>query len=466
MNEVDVEIPELLLKFLECDARVKIAFGGRGGGKTESIARMLVMRGARQKQRAFCTRQTMKSIEDSVHSVLKKSIRALMADDLYRATDNRIRHINNGTDFIYGQMGTNITSMKSKDEVDVGWIEEAEDVSDAALEVFTPSIRAKGSEVWISLNLKDTDGSVYKRYIDEHFTELERNRFVYKPNVYDEDGEMTEPGILIVWVNLDDNPLAPAELKAESAEMKRKNPAKWKHVYGGYPQLETSDRNIIDADAVMAAQASKAAKSEGAPLVIGVDPARYGKDNTAIIRRQGRQAFGLARFAKQSTMATAGRIALAIKIEKPDMVFIDVGGLGAGIYDRLVELGYGDVVTAVNFGGKANKPERYFNKRSEIWALVSDWLSGPVPVNIPDDGKLAKDLTTPLHEILSDGRDRLESKKAMFERLSKEGKTAFSPDSGDALALTFSDMVTKRTDQSINYEREATFSVGDTEAGY
>lgn len=466
MNEVDVEIPELLLKFLECDARVKIAFGGRGGGKTESIARMLVMRGARQKQRAFCTRQTMKSIEDSVHSVLKKSIRALMADDLYRATDNRIRHINNGTDFIYGQMGTNITSIKSKDEVDVGWIEEAEDVSDAALEVFTPSIRAKGSEVWISLNLKDTDGSVYKRYIDEHFTELERNRFVYKPNVYDEDGEMTEPGILIVWVNLDDNPLAPAELKAESAEMKRNDYPRWKHVYGGYPKLESTDKNLIGADDVLNAQSSSTPKSEGAPLVIGVDPARYGKDDTAIIRRQGRQAFGLAKFSKQSTMATAGRIALIIKIEKPDMVFIDVGGLGAGVYDRLDELGYGEVVTAVNFGGRANKPERYFNKRSEIWVLTRDWLEGTVPVSIPEDTKLAKDLVTPQYEILSDGRFRLESKTFMFDRLRKEGKKAFSPDAGDALALTFSDMIVKRTEQQIINDSKPAFAVGDTEAGY
>lgn len=464
--EVDVSIPKPLLKFLTLDARIKIAFGGRGGGKTESIARMLVMRGARRKQRAFCTRQTMKSIEDSVHSTLKKSIKALCADSLYTITDTRIRHKTNGSDFIYGQMGTNITSMKSKDEVDIGWIEEAEDVSSRALEVFEPSIRAKGSEIWISLNLKDTDGAVYKQHIEPYFDRLEKERFIYEPNVYDENGDMVEPGILIVWVNLEDNPLAESELRASSAKLKRENYSKWKHVYGGYPMLESTDRNLIQSEQVLDAQNSMTPKSEGAAVILGVDPARYGKDETAIIRRQGRQAYGLARFAKQSTMQTAGRIALAIKIEQPDMVFVDIGGLGAGIYDRLIELGFGDVVTAVNFGGKANRPERFYNKRSEMWVLMKEWLEEPIQVNIPDDSKLAKDLTVPQYEIMSDGKYKLESKKDMFNRLSKEGRSAFSPDAGDALALTFADTVIKRDREVLNQYNTPGYSAGDSGIGY
>lgn len=464
MSHVDVEIPKLLLKFLELDARFKIAFGGRGGGKTESIARMLAMRGARQKQRAFCTRQTMKSIEDSVHSTIKKSISALGADDLYRITDTRIKHISNGSDFIYGQMGSNITSMKSKDEVDVGWIEEAEDVSAKALEVFTPSVRAKNSEIWISLNIKDIEGAVYQQFIEPHFEHLEKHRFYYTPNVYDENGDMVEPGLLIIWVNLDDNPLAPGELRAESNKMKRDNFKRWKHIYGGYPELETSDRNIIQADDVLEAQ-KNVVNNEGAPLIIGVDPARYGKDDTAIIRRKGRSAYSLAKFSKQSTMATAGRIAIAIKIEKPDMVFIDVGGLGAGVYDRLEEMGYGDVITAVNFGGKATNPDRAFDKRSEMWMDMRDWLESELPVSIPDDTKLTNDLTTPLHEVLSDGRTKLESKKVMAARLAKEGKRSFSPDAGDALALTFAFPVRKREDIE-NAMSQGGFSAGDTVAGY
>ena len=465
-DAVDVQIPKPLLKFLTLDARTKVAFGGRGGGKTESFARMLVMRGARKKQRAFCTRQTMKSIEDSVHSTIKKSITALGADDLYTVTDTRIRNNFNNSDFIYGQMGTNLTSMKSKDEVDIGWIEEAEDVSARSLEVFEPSIRAKGSEVWISLNLKDTDGAVYKEYIEPYFDRLEKERFIYEPNVYDESGEMIEPGILIVWINLDENPLAPSELKASSAKMKREKYAKWKHIYGGYPQLESTDRNLIQADQVLDAQNSMTPKSEGAALVIGVDPARYGKDETAIIRRQGRQAYALARFKKQSTMETAGRVAMIIRIENPDMVFIDVGGLGAGVYDRLIELGFSEVVTAVNFGGKANKPERFFNKRSEMWVLMKEWLESVVPANIPDDSKLAKDLTVPQYEIQSDGKYKLESKKDMFTRLTREGRAAFSPDAGDALALTFADTIIKRDELMSNYQNSTGFRVGDAETGY
>lgn len=460
-----VDIPKPLLKFLTHDARIKIAFGGRGGGKTESVARMLVMRGARQKQRAFCTRQTMKSIEDSVHSTIKKSIKALQADDLYSITDTKIRHINNGSDFIYGQMGTNLTSMKSKDEVDIGWIEEAEDVSEKALEVFTPSVRADNSEIWITLNLKDNDGAVFKRYIEPYFERLEKERFIFEPNVYDKNGQMVEPGILIVWVNLDENRLAPSELVAESNQMKRNNPIKWKHVYGGYPQVESSDKNLIQADSVTQAQYVDTLEGEGS-LVIGVDPARYGKDSTAIIRRKGRQAYNLALFDQQSTMAVAGRVALIIGVEDPDMVFIDIGGLGAGIYDRLVELGYGERVKAVNFGGKAIQPERYFNKRAEMWVLMRDWLNGEFPVSIPDNVKLSKDLVTPHYQIDSSGKYKLERKEDMKKRLTREGKTGFSPDAGDALALTFAFPVAKRDLSNNHKEQSKGYVVGDTTAGY
>jgi hypothetical protein len=104
--------------------------------------------------------------------------------------------------------------------------------------------------------------------------------------------------------------------------------------------------------------------------------------------------------------------------------------LGAGIYDRIKELGFDDVVSAVNFGGVPINDSIYYNKRSEMWGLLSEWIKGK-PVCIPEDQGLIADLVTPSYSYKSSGKLILESKDDMKKRLGR------SPDSGDALALTF-----------------------------
>ena len=119
-----------------------------------------------------------------------------------------------------------------------------------------------------------------------------------------------------------------------------------------------------------------------------------------------------------------------------DRVFIDVTGLGAGIYDRLNETGYSRVVRAVNFAQKPYKPDQYRNKRAEMWDELRQWLEDPAGVQVPDDDKLHGDLCAPVwgkgatkHD--SNGRLVLEPKDHIRERL------GISPDGGDAAALTF-----------------------------
>lgn len=163
-------------------------------------------------------------------------------------------------------------------------------------------------------------------------------------------------------------------------------------------------------------------------LIVGVDPARFGDNATTIARRRGRTLFPVERIHKQDTMATVGRLVVLIRDEKPVKLFIDLGGLGAGIYDRLVELGYGNVVVPINFGDTANRVDRYYNRRSEMWCEIRDWL--PL-ASIPNDSVLIGDLSGPKYKYDSDGRVKLESKEDMRARNVK------SPDCGDALGLTF-----------------------------
>jgi hypothetical protein len=170
--------------------------------------------------------------------------------------------------------------------------------------------------------------------------------------------------------------------------------------------------------------------------VVGLDPGRGG-DPSVFIHRQGRVAWGLERNKSADTMNVAGQAARMLR-EDPTirMMFIDIGGIGAGVYDRLVELGFGDRVTAVNFGSSASDQRKYFNKRSEMWGEMAEWIHDDITPCIPDDDRLHGDLTSARgDQYSSNGQLKLDKKEEIKKVLRR------SPDDGDALALTFAEPV-------------------------
>lgn len=190
----------------------------------------------------------------------------------------------------------------------------------------------------------------------------------------------------------------------------------------------SGDNSFIPLTIVTKARKGKADKY--GPILVGVDPARFGEDRTAIIRRQGRVAYGLETYSKLDTMQVTGLIVNIIKNEKPDKIYIDSVGLGAGIIDRLKEMGYRDVIKAVNGAEKPLEFKVYHNKRAEMWGEMKKWLQEE-PLTIPDENSLASDLSAPSYKFTSNGLLLLEGKDSMKSRGFK------SPDEGDALALTF-----------------------------
>jgi hypothetical protein len=193
--------------------------------------------------------------------------------------------------------------------------------------------------------------------------------------------------------------------------------------------ISSGGDSLIKANVVVKARKYKCLAS--GPLIIGVDPARFGDDNTAIIKRRNRAVYDAVQYSKKDTMEIAGIVARMIKTDKPDQVAIDVGGLGAGVVDRLIELGHEDIIVPINFGGSALDSEKYVNRRSEMWATMGGWLAGDMPVMIPDDDKLHADLCAPNYSYDSNQRLKLEKKEDIKKRLGR------SPDIADALALTF-----------------------------
>ncbi len=210
---------------------------------------------------------------------------------------------------------------------------------------------------------------------------------------------------------------------------------------------------LLRLDDVLAAQARRVREGEYsfAAKVLGVDVARYGGDRNCIFPRQGLVAFRPRIFAGMDTMAVAGNVAQSIEKWDPDATFVDVGGIGAGVVDRLHQLGH--QVIPVDFGGKANDP-RFENKRAEMWWGMADWVKAGAC--LPELQELQQDLTAPRYTYANArGRLQLESKDDMRARGLK------SPDVGDALCTTFFAPVAPRGPRIPGQQQRGTVATTD-----
>lgn len=212
-------------------------------------------------------------------------------------------------------------------------------------------------------------------------------------------------------------------------------------VRGVFPRA--SDSQFIATDVVEAAQTRPVASDHGAPLVMGVDVARFGGDQSVIRFRAGRDARSIPplKFRGVDTMQLAGFIADAANRRNPAAIFIDGNGVGGGVVDRLKSLGFR--VTEVQAGAKARNERDYANKRAECWAAMREWLATGC---IDEDRELADDLIGPEYGFDSQNRLQLERKDDMAKR------GLSSPDNGDALSLTFAEPVAR---PDLNLSRAA-----------
>lgn len=183
------------------------------------------------------------------------------------------------------------------------------------------------------------------------------------------------------------------------------------------------------------------------PLVIGADPARFGDDRFSLAWRRGRQVTKVVSRNKVGTVEGANWIKQIIDVDKPDRVFIDLGGVGAGTFDILIAWGepYDKIVVGINFGGSPQNPIEYLedgterpgpkNRRAEIWKRSNDWLCQEAGVDIPDEDSIQADACAPGYHYDIDQRLQLESKEHLRAR------NVRSPDEWDAIALTFAEPV-------------------------
>jgi hypothetical protein len=198
-------------------------------------------------------------------------------------------------------------------------------------------------------------------------------------------------------------------------------------VLGEFPKA--ADTQFIPVDLVENAMRRKLEPRDWVnyPVLIGVDVARFGSDQSVIIRRQGPKVWEPKTYRQIDLMELAARVAEEAREHAPSAILVDETGMGGGVVDRLRELNF--PVTGINFGATAVDPNTYSNQRAEIWGQLKLWLKDPV--DIPNLTALRDDLIGIEYGYDNRMRIQLERKDRMRDR------GLASPDLGDALALTF-----------------------------
>ena len=208
-DSLALEMPSKLRPFME-PARFKGAKGGRGSGKSWSVARMLLAKGLSGNLRWLCAREIQKSIKESVHTLLADQIRAMNLGDVYEVQRDVILGPDSTRFAFAGLQDHTADSIKSFEGYDGAWIEEAHTVKARSWEILTPTIRKPGSEIWATWNPESPDDPV-------------EDLFVHNPL----------PGTVCVEMNWRDNPWFPDVLVAEMEQMKRVNYDLYLHVWEG-----------------------------------------------------------------------------------------------------------------------------------------------------------------------------------------------------------------------------------------
>jgi len=184
----------------------------------------------------------------------------------------------------------------------------------------------------------------------------------------------------------------------------------------------------------------------GYPVIVGVDVARGGADRSAIAVRQGLKTHSIKKYRELNTMELVDKIVVEVKLWHADAIMVDVVGIGAGVVDRLRQLGYD--VFEVNAGNVAADSAKYYHKRTEMWDATREWLEAGG--QIVDDTDLKKELVMPeVHFTEKPIKMMLETKEKMKARL---GPNTPSPDVAEALVYTFAYPVENKMRGDGDYE--------------
>jgi hypothetical protein len=202
-------------------------------------------------------------------------------------------------------------------------------------------------------------------------------------------------------------------------------------VLGEFPRSD--DDTVIPMELLELAQNRDVEASAYSKLIWGLDVARFGSDRSALCKRQGNAVIEPVKTWKnldlmQLTGAVVAEYEMLIPSQRPHEIMVDSIGLGAGVVDRLRELGL--PARGINVAESPAMGSTYRNLKAELWHKAKAWLEAR-DCRMPKDEALIAELATVRYSFTSSGKIQIEGK----DEIKKRGLA--SPDRADAFCLTF-----------------------------
>ncbi len=372
------KMPRKLKRFVK-PKRYKIAIGGRGSGKSMTIADMCLWAAQAEGIKTLCCREFQSSILDSSHALLKAEIERL---NLTGFEVNQQEILYQGISvFKFKGLARNPESVKSFHDFNRVFLDEGQTISAESLKALTPTLRTAGSELWMAANPRSVADPFSQRFIVPFEKELRR------------DGYFEDDLHTIVWINWSDNPGFPDVLEQERLHDKKKMPpALYRHIWEGeyYDEHEDSIIPVEWFNAAIDAHIKLNWKPQGA-IIASHDPSDTGGDSKGYALRHANLVLDVCE--KVTGEAAEGMDWALDKAvaDNADWFVWDCDGLGVSLkrqVDQALEHKNGieyfmfkgseaveepdmQYISGGSVRGKTNK-DTFFNKRSQYWWRLRD----------------------------------------------------------------------------------------------
>jgi len=418
----------VLRDFWETPARNRILYGGRSSSKSTDAAGYSIFLATRCKIRVLCCRQYQCRIADSVYTLLKSRIYDFKLQDSFKITNNSIICTDTGSEFMFYGISRNIDEIRSIEDIDILWIEEAHLLTESQWDVLEPTIRKQGSQVWIVFNPRLRNDFIWQR-------------FVVNP----------PPNTIIRHINYTENPFLSQTMRDIIEAARLEDEEKYNHIYLGEP-LEDDEQAVIRRSHVMAAIDGhiKLGITPSGMKRIGFDVADSGEDYCATVSVKGSLAYSSDLWkAKEDELLKSCTRVWADARQTDSLIIYDAIGVGAASGAKFNELNenYINKVRHAKFfaGGAPNRPDSYYgqtgisnrdffsNIKAQAWWNVGDRFRNTynaitqgqvfkedemifIDAAMPNLSKLIDELCTPKRDFDLNGRVKVESKKDLAKR--------------------------------------------------
>ena len=407
LHQIELERVVPKMDIFRKPKRIKLAKSGRGTGKSWSVASLLIQRAEREKTDIVCFREQQNSLVESAYKLMTQTIDRLEYTGWNITNTSLVSRCGSRIIFRGAKDEKASRQIKSYEDFDIFWLEEASAFSKDSIDLLLPTLRKPGSELWATWNPDTEYDPIYTMLWNSHREDVFRVDLI---GGYDGD-----------------NPWWSEELEQERRIAYLDDPDEAMHVWGGVPRKE-SYKCIIPTGIVMKAMRENKDDNPVGAVQIGCDVARFGDDWTVIYKRKGLKIIDKMEYHGIDLMWTANACWDMAGHDPSVMIVVDAGGVGSGVVDKLVELGA--KVQGIMFQMTAVDQDHYTTVADEMWFGISEVLKDAV---IPYDLETLEELTSRQFEYDSRGRRKIESKDKYKKR--KNGK---SPDHADGLILCYS----------------------------